>query len=173
MEKINEIFALLIIFQIKHFLADYVFQTSYMLNKFKPSIKEWFLPLVAHCFVHAVFCLTIILFFAPEFWWICGVDFLLHFLMDRIKASPHLLGRFKMLSYGEYQSAINTLNGEVYVYNEWRWDDDELDAMSKTVKKHAKKALRNNSLFWVFIGFDQLFHHLSHYLIIFWIMFWK
>lgn len=117
----TEIITLLIIFQFKHFLADFPLQGKYMLGKFKD--KGWILPLASHCLVHGIMTLIIILAFNPGFWWLCLVDFILHFTMDRIKASKKLLGRFTP----------------------------------------------EQPYFWWSLGFDQMFHHFTHYLII-WIL---
>lgn len=74
--------------QFKHFIADYPLQGKYMLGKFKPH--GWVLPLAAHCGVHFLFT------FAIAYLWTfngllalgCGLlDFVVHFIMDRVKAS--------------------------------------------------------------------------------------
>lgn len=87
------LFTLLIVFHVKHYLADFPLQTKYMLRKVRVG-TEWIIPLTVHCLVHAVFTFFICLYYRPELWWLLAVDFLSHFLMDRIKASPNLLGRF-------------------------------------------------------------------------------
>lgn len=90
-----EVFALLIIFQIKHFLCDYPLQNEYMLGKFKP-FPDWALPLIAHCSVHAAATLIIALVWGSEIAFkLAWLDFCIHFLMDHIKASKDLLGRWK------------------------------------------------------------------------------
>jgi len=89
---INEIFILLAVFQIKHFLADYLFQTPYMLGKLNK--EGWVLPLTAHTAVHAFSTLVILLVFAPSLWYLSIFDGVMHFIMDRIKASPNLLNRW-------------------------------------------------------------------------------
>ena len=93
---IVQIFLLLVIFQLKLFLADYPLQFGYMLGKFKPD-RSFFWPLVAHCSVHAAFTLAIVLCFNPGVWWLALVDGVIHFFMDRLKAGPKYLGRFKDL----------------------------------------------------------------------------
>jgi hypothetical protein len=138
------VFLLLCIYQAKHFLADYPLQTGWMLGKFARGWK-WIPPLAAHAGVHAF--LTFLIAYA--FSWhpgnllfalqMAGVDGAIHFLMDRIKASPNLLGRFKPLSPREYPLAA---------------------AMGDTV------SLRHNRLFWYSLGLDQMVHHLTHYYII-------
>jgi len=92
---IEQIFILLIAFQVKHFLCDYPLQTPYMLGKFKEV--DWFAPLSLHCFTHAAGTLIVLLLFTnSELLFIYVLlDYCLHFIMDRVKASPKMLGRFK------------------------------------------------------------------------------
>lgn len=95
---------LLVAFQLKHFLADYPLQgwpyAQFMLGKFRdtawPLNRGWILPLLAHAGVHAV--LTAALCAAvgrPELMWLGLLDLAVHFTMDRVKAGPRLLGRWK------------------------------------------------------------------------------
>lgn len=91
-----EIFIMLVLFQLKHFAADFPLQTQYMLGKFKR--EEWILPLAFHSTVHAGLTLVIAMAFTNSISLIIVVtiiDFVIHFTMDRIKASPDLLGRWK------------------------------------------------------------------------------
>lgn len=87
------VFILLIAFQAKHYLADYLLQGRYMLGKFDAS-WGFVLPLAAHCQVHAVFTLGVALAVRPGLWWLFMVDFAVHFLTDRAKAGPRWLGRW-------------------------------------------------------------------------------
>jgi hypothetical protein len=135
-----KIFLLLIVFQVKHFFADFPLQNEYMLGKFREH--GWIAPLSAHCTVHAVltyYISVLALYTVPGGLIIAAqlsiFDFGIHFLMDRIKASPTLLGRYKALSTGEFRAAtLDQKNGNV--------------------------------LFWWSLGFDQMVHHLTHYFII-------
>jgi hypothetical protein len=92
---VSDVFALLVAFQAKHFLADYPLQGRYMLGKFNE--RGWVLPLASHAAVHAVGTFVIAwLFGAP---WLAAVllallDGCIHFAVDRVKASPKLLGRW-------------------------------------------------------------------------------
>lgn len=118
----ENIFILLVAFQIKHFLSDYPLQNEYMLGKFKPI--GWVKPLACHCLVHGVMTLFISLALGVGFLMAFGLmilDFSLHFIMDRVKAHPSLLGKYKP----------------------------------------------DNSKFWWSLGFDQMFHHLTHYFLIY------
>lgn len=153
---IFETFALLIIFQLKHFIADYLLQGKYMLQKFRP---DWgfFFPLLAHAGVHASFTLVVCLLFAPHLWWLALVDLVTHFVMDRIKAGQKYLGRFKALSGAEIKPILDNIGGRVHA-------DDDLD---KSIRHDWRRQLRDNVFFWYSLGLDQMVHHLVHYYIIF------
>lgn len=145
----NGLFSLLILFQLKHFLADYPFQTPYMLGKFK-SGREWILPLFAHAGVHALF--TFIIVYGVKVSPVLSgqlalIDFVIHATMDRIKASPGLLGRFKALSSREMGVIKRgpSIPSQIFPFQE---------------------ALRSNTYFWWSLGLDQMVHHLTHYYII-------
>jgi hypothetical protein len=58
----------------------------------------WFNPLLAHSSIHGFLTLIICLIYAPHLWWLALVDLATHFIIDRIKASPSLGGRFKLPS---------------------------------------------------------------------------
>ena len=143
---INVLFGLLVIYQIKHFVADYPMQNEYMLKKFLP---DWgfFKPLLAHAGVHALFTFFITLAVIPnKILMAVGLsllDFVIHFFMDRIKAGPKYLGRFKPLTAGEYMEAKS--NG----------DDKKIDGYR---------------YFWWSLGLDQGVHHLTHYGILYFLI---
>lgn len=90
---LEQIFILLIIFQLKHFLADFCFQNNYMLQKDRVG-WDFIYPLAFHCGVHMGMTLIVCLVFKPNLWWLAIVDFIVHFLMDRFRSSPQYLGRF-------------------------------------------------------------------------------
>ena len=87
------VFLLLIIFQLKHFICDFPLQREYMLKKTMPG-WEFAVPLGLHCAVHAVMTLVILMFFNPSLAWLALFDFVVHFIMDRIKSGPRYLGRY-------------------------------------------------------------------------------
>jgi hypothetical protein len=91
--NIEELFLLLIIFQIKHFISDFPLQREYMLKKTMPG-WEFVPPLALHCAVHSSFTLAIVLAINTQLWWLAALDFVVHFSMDRIKSGPKYLGRF-------------------------------------------------------------------------------
>jgi len=145
MSTFTLVFVLLIVYQVKHFLADYPLQTPYMLGKFKAD-WDFLKPLTAHCGVHAAMTAIICWVVNPSLMWLALVDFVVHFVMDRIKAGPKYLGRFKALSGAEMKNILS--------YK----DTIGLDQF--------KPKLRNNVLFWWSLGLDQMVHHLTHYFII-------
>ncbi len=153
---ITPIITFLIIFQAKHWLADYPFQIPWMLQKFRAD-WSFLLPLAVHAAVHGSMTFVI-----AGLW--CGatnlgvglalkvaaLDFVVHFTMDRVKAGPRYLGRFKPLFGSEYLAAQEALQlGIGYGYD------------------RAVKNLRANKYFWLSLGFDQAVHHLTHYWIIY------
>ena len=93
-EHIILIFKLLVIFQIKHFLADFPLQNAYMLGKFKA--KGWELPLLSHAAVHAAMTFAICLYFVNfEVAATMAIfDLIVHFSVDRVKASPFMFGKY-------------------------------------------------------------------------------
>lgn len=90
-----EIFLLLVLFQLKHFICDYPLQTQYMLGKM--SRTNWINPLALHAGVHSIGTFIISFFFVPVSVAIplALADFILHFTVDRLKASPDLGGKWK------------------------------------------------------------------------------
>lgn len=80
-----ELIILISIFQLKHFLADYIFQGKYMLGKFKD--KGWEMPLLAHTSVHMLMTYLIVLYYLPWYYALLLSigDMCTHFLIDRFK----------------------------------------------------------------------------------------
>lgn len=158
--------ALLFLFQFKHLLADYFLQNEYMLGKFKK--EGWIMPLAAHAGVHALMtfaiCATFLLplflmgdlFLTLATVFLCavlsGFDFVVHFIMDRIKASPSLLGRYKPVTKEQYIECKDILNSDA--------------VFGESTINSARDKLDSNRKFWWSIGFDQMVHHLTHYIII-------
>jgi hypothetical protein len=97
MNDIQWLFIFLVIFQVKHFLADFVFQNVYMLQKSRPG-WDFVAPLSIHSGVHAIMTLAIALWWNPVLWWLGVVDFMVHFTTDRIKAGPRYFGRYNDMS---------------------------------------------------------------------------
>jgi E3 ubiquitin-protein ligase DOA10 len=74
----------MLILTVKHVVADFVLQTSWMALG-KDAKTGWALPLLAHCLVHLAVALVVILIIAPKFWFVAVVDFLIHITVDRAK----------------------------------------------------------------------------------------
>lgn len=152
---------LLILFQVKHFLADFPLQTPYMLGKFKA--KGWVGPLASHAGVHAF--LTLIIGASWGFYTIptgviaalAAFDFASHFTIDRIKANPKMGGRWKALSADEFKSTLYLSKLET--------PNHEISMAAES----AQRRLDGNTYFWWALGADQMAHHLTHYFII-WIL---
>lgn len=114
---------LVLLFEIKHLISDYFLQGEYMLGKFRE--RGWFGPLLAHGLVHGsgtgliMVGAALVSGSALPYW--AGLlplaDVVLHMTMDRIKASPSLLGRFKALTKGEFMAATD----EQKRGNRWFW----------------------------------------------------
>lgn len=93
LSTISLIFVLLVSFQLKHYVADFPLQSGWMLNKRLPG-WDFAFPLACHCAVHSTITLIIICLVNPSLWWLALIDFVVHFLMDRVKSAAHYLGRF-------------------------------------------------------------------------------
>lgn len=176
------IFLLLSLFQIKHWLCDFPFQTPFMLQKFKD--KGWILPLSAHAGTHALgtfLVLNLIPARIPFEWTLIFslFDFVVHFIVDRIKASPKLLGRYQVLSKNDF---INISKGfspfcvdstiQVMEYDGSGYACDipvkYMQAKCFEISDADKKrVLDSNKYFWWSLGADQFLHHHTHYFIIF------
>lgn len=76
---------MLIAFQIKHFLADFVLQNKYMLRK--TARTEWVGPLLAHSAVHSIGTfLVLVAFIGPNAVYFAMVDLAVHTGIDAWKA---------------------------------------------------------------------------------------
>ena len=94
----TSVFILLIAFQLKHFLCDFPLQGKYMLGKFSRDPLVWSPALTAHAAVHWFGTSLIVYMFTVRVdvaFLVGACDFAVHFVVDRIKASPNLLGRWK------------------------------------------------------------------------------
>ncbi len=124
----NTIVLLFVLFQLKHFVADYPLQTQYMLGKFKDD--GWEKPLLAHVGVHAVFTFLITCYFGVWHAVLFALfDAITHFVMDRFKADKRYLGRFTALSKDTYMSATD----EQKRSNWWFWQAHGGDQLFHTL----------------------------------------
>ncbi len=169
---LEQIVFLAIMYQIKHFAADFLLQGEYMLGKFKTGIA-YIPPLAAHCGVHALGTLMICVSFLSGYhhaastmetmlacWHVAvvlsAIDFIAHGIMDRIKAAPHYMGRWKAATPESYAAAATLLAS--------KQKNDEDDSGERL---EAIKHLNSNKYFWRSIGGDQFVHHMTHYYIIY------
>ncbi len=77
---------LYVCFRIKQVLCDFVLQTGWLaLNKGNPG-WDGYKPLLVHAGIHAMGTFAIFVIFCPQLWWFGLVDFVVHALVDRIKA---------------------------------------------------------------------------------------
>src|ERR1700677_369679 len=153
------VFLLLVIYQIKHFLADYPLQGKYMLGKFKKS-PDYILPLLAHVGVHGAFTLVIATAFHSGFapWGLAIIDMVLHFIMDRIKASPDLLGRYQAITKADFYANYEKMAKLEAKFN--RSSDHEEKCALQEEFEDSKNSwavtMRSNVLFWWSLGLDQM-----------------
>lgn len=181
---LRNILVLLVLYQLKHFICDYLLQGRYMIGKFKPD-AGYIWPLAAHGMVHAMGTtfIAILYFFpllsGPSITWdeinlafkLGMIDFAIHCVMDRIKAAPHYWGRWKSATPEAYKQATNILA----TLEKWAYDLDNLPRENPNRVERpmdadideAKTVLRDNNYFWLSLGFDQLVHHLTHYYLIY------
>lgn len=160
------IWILLLVYQLKHFLADYPLQGKYMLGKFKPY-PQFVLPLLAHSGVHGAFTLAIVLACGKGLGLAIGLALLdlgIHFLVDMIKANPSLGGRWAALSKTEYPGVAMQL--KVNQHGMDKYPDSPAFEVFKSERDEAARRLKSNVYFWWALGADQTAHHLTHYLII-------
>lgn len=163
------IYLLLITYQLKHFICDYPLQGKFMLGKFK-KYPDFILPLLAHSGVHGVATFLIAYCVKPKIaFQLALCDMVIHFTMDRIKASPNLLGRYKALSGKEYMYMTKQV-AEVERMEVKMKIEGSLSRKNKLgfkeIKDCANRRFKGNTYFWFSLGFDQMVHHLTHYAII-------
>ena len=85
--------ALMLVFELKHYLADFVLQTNWIARG-KDCTIGWQRPLAVHAGLHGLGTLCIALVAAPSFWWLAPLDMLVHGSIDRGKAVISLRKRF-------------------------------------------------------------------------------
>ena len=78
------ILAAVIAFQFKHLTADFFLQTTWMAHG-KERERGWVLPLTVHVAIHAAATALLFYIWAPAYIWMAGVDFVVHFAIDRTK----------------------------------------------------------------------------------------
>lgn len=92
------ILLLFFLFELKHFICDGLLQTVYHLGKFNDKFKDYWKPLLNHAWINGIGASMIAISFSNGHkiaWMIFGLEIVLHFVIDRLKASKKLLGRWK------------------------------------------------------------------------------
>jgi|SRR5688500_8297194 hypothetical protein len=74
----------MVVFAVKHVIADFVLQTSWMATG-KDAKTGWALPLLVHCAIHGALATAILLALAPRLWFLALADFVVHLIIDRAK----------------------------------------------------------------------------------------
>lgn len=74
----------MVLFAIKHVIADFLLQTTWMAMG-KDAKTGWALPLLVHCAIHGALATAILLVFAPKLWFLGIADFVVHLIIDRAK----------------------------------------------------------------------------------------
>lgn len=74
----------MLLLTVKHIIADFVLQTSWMAIG-KDQKTGWALPLLVHCLVHLAVATVLIVIVAPRFWCVALIDFGVHITVDRAK----------------------------------------------------------------------------------------
>jgi hypothetical protein len=82
--ELQTLVLLLVAFQLKHVVADFLFQTDWTIAG-KERDHAWLAPLMAHAGGHAALTFPIMLAVAPAFSWLAAVDLLVHAAIDRGK----------------------------------------------------------------------------------------
>lgn len=93
----TKVIVILILFELKHFLCDWVFQTEYMAAG-KCRLHGWLMPLLSHAGLHAVGTFAVMLIVSRSIRvaaFLAVFDLICHFTIDRIKSSPNMFGTYK------------------------------------------------------------------------------
>ncbi len=117
--KLEIFIILMILFQIKHYLSDFLFQNTYMVEKKGSPGWDFALPLLLHSSVHGVQTLLIVFYFAPQLWYLALFDTGIHFMIDRLKSGPRYFGRFNDPSTAVFWNILGldqTLHHLVHIY---------------------------------------------------------
>ena len=102
-----EILLVLLLFNIKHLLGDFVFQNTYVaLGK---GVSGWrFVKLLnLHCLVHVVISTGIVcLLLGTEFLWFVPLEFVVHLIINRLKSGSYYGGQFSMQEHLQQNDCI-------------------------------------------------------------------
>lgn len=81
-----DILYLYLAFRAKQLTGDFLLSSWSARDKSKPFNKGGFKALCIHVGVHAACAFIVLIIFAPQFWWLAIVDFVIHFWIDKGKA---------------------------------------------------------------------------------------
>jgi len=118
-EELCTFILITVLFHLKHFLCDFLFQTSSMVVKKGSPKWDFALPLAQHSGIHGLFTLVIVLYFDPGLWWLGPLDLVVHFVIDRLKSGPKFLGRYSDPSTAVFWNILGldqTLHHLFHVY---------------------------------------------------------
>lgn len=76
---------LYLVFRLKQLMCDFILQNSWMALRKGDSSTEGWRALFSHTVIHACGTLIVTLLFAPSLFWLAGVDFIIHSVIDRVK----------------------------------------------------------------------------------------
>ncbi len=83
---LSGLLAIYLCFRLKQWLCDYIQPGNIATTKHKSFLGEGGEALAIHAGGHSAGTLLIMLIFAPQLWWLAGVDFVVHGLIDRAKS---------------------------------------------------------------------------------------
>lgn len=84
MVQFKAVMILMTVMAIKHFCADFLFQTA-AIARGKAAQRRWLAPLLLHALGHATLTLVVALLAFPRLWWVAAVEFVVHAGIDRAK----------------------------------------------------------------------------------------
>lgn len=116
----NNIFYFFILFQMKHFIADFILQN----NRIASQKGSNFFYLFLHSFHHAILTFMIVIFFKQNYYLgfiLSFIEIFSHSAIDFLKANKSLLGKFAYPSklfwvFLGFDQMLHQLNYLVYIY---------------------------------------------------------
>jgi hypothetical protein len=170
---VTKYFLMTTLFQVKHYVADYPLQLKfdYMLGKFKPG-WDFVGPLGSHVAVHGIMTVAILGYFCSFMSWgmillLAVLDMAIHFTMDRIKASPHIWGKFKTLTKRDFEE----YTAKIQNYAEAKAADpyfaQQMDNAPVKAQTEWAQRRKDNYNFWNSLGIDQFIHHMTDNIIVY------
>lgn len=95
MVSLKAVMVLMAVMAIKHFCADFMFQTA-ALARGKAARHRWLAPLLLHAGGHAVLTLVVAVLAFPQLWWVAAAEFVVHAGIDRGKVIAGNMARIDM-----------------------------------------------------------------------------